>query len=257
MADNTNSNNSSASSAVEESTKTSTVNTVEVASTQVVEATQKEVNSTSTTETKSVTEEKTIAETQPVADTDNTVVDTTKVEDTTPTVNSTITEVRKVIADESIGDMRARLRELVKNGPTVAKLLLAKLLGYADAMSATVIDSKIGAGRNYDLYNTLIGVLAEEDQAMFKLKFDIVNLVFKEYRSESFNDVKLHRFDKEWPRDTTTLNTYQNLVTVITALCDLNDRVKQMKLISFDKAFDITTTTFTPDMISAVKRYYS
>lgn len=272
---------------VEESTETSTVVTEEETATQVEETTPEEVAGTPETEAESTsetTEEETPTETQPEVSTeeetspeedeseqtmdttpeelpepqqDESEVEPTTAEEVAPTVSLSLAEVRRVIADESIGDMRARLQELAKNGPTVVKLLVMKLLGYADVMGATVVDAKIGAGRNYDLYNTLISILGEEDQALFKLKFDIVNLVFKEYRAEAFHDTKLHRFDKEWPRDATTLNTYQNLVTVITALCDLNERKKQMKTLSLEKAFDITTTAFTAHMISAAKRYYA
>lgn len=137
--------------------------------------------------------------------------------------------------------------------------LVQSLSGYNAKMHPTVptILPKNGAGQNYNLFNQIMYVVELSDKADFTAQFDIINLYFKEYKNESYNEHLMQRFDNYWIWDAKALTTWTNLVTCICILCDIDTRAENLKKISLDKVLDPTTTIFSATAIANIKSYYN
>lgn len=135
---------------------------------------------------------------------------------------------------------------------------IKNLIAYQNELSfkAIGLTDVQGASKNRILFFKLLQILDVEDYATFKIKFDVVNLVFLTYKEDAFNEFKLHRFDLKWTGGIKELKTYQKLVTVISALCDKSKRAEQLKTISLSKMVDANTTVFSETHRRNLLQYY-
>lgn len=163
--------------------------------------------------------------------------------------------VKKVLSDNT--SLKEKLDTIAKQALPKLSMLVVKLLGYNETMRAEVIDSKVGAPKQYDLYNTLMSVINTVDYNEFKVKFDVVNTVFLAYKDESFKDVKLFRFDNKWTWGSKELITFHHLITIITILADLSKRKENLKKIDMVKALDSTETGITAAVSENIQKYYN
>lgn len=122
----------------------------------------------------------------------------------------------------------------------------------------TPTDDK-GAGRNYNLYIQIKDTASQEDYDRFKVEFDIVNMVYTQYKDGAFDEFQLFRFDRAWTSKwgEKSLTTFQNLNTVICALCDISTRQNNLATIDLDKALDPTKIELSDIAINNIKKYYT
>ena len=148
----------------------------------------------------------------------------------------------KVILNKTGITVREKLDLIKYSGPTSLKEAVDKLDKYETAMNPEIEikDSTVGAINNYSLYTLIKNIASTRDYEKFKLRFDIINLYFKEYQYSGFNEFLLQRFDEKWSWGEDNLITYQNLITVITSLCDITKRASNLKRLDLDKALDPT-----------------
>lgn len=176
---------------------------------------------------------------------------------------------QSIVVIKSLDDVKALLDDETK--PATEKLnLLAQsslpelqfvknLLLYQEQMSkeVTAPSDDNGSNNNRSLFVTLRRILDEVDYNLFKVQFDIVNLVFLVYSDDAYSEFRLHRYDMKWSGTYKQLKTYQKLVTVIATLCDKTTRAEKLRSISLSKMIDAQTTTFTDTNRSSILRYYS
>ena len=234
------------------------------------------VEETTTVEEVPTVEETTPVEEVPAVEETTPVEEVPVVEETTPVEEvPTVDEVPEVITvsnDANILDVtkisallakpgiliREKLDDIKLNGTVPFKLLIAKLDSYNEIMSpnAPSLDATKGAGRNFDLYTVLKALISEDNYNVFKVKFDIVNLYFKEYRTVAYTDYMLFRHSEEWKWGKDNFTTYCNIITVITTLCDMSTRQDKLKTLSLDKAFNKTDTVLNDTAIENLLKYY-
>lgn len=165
-------------------------------------------------------------------------------------------EVKKLLEDGS-KDAKTKFDEL-DNSVSQYGSLVQSLSTYNAKMGPNVpnILPKVGAGQNYNLLNQIMYVVELSNKDDFKVQFDIINLYFKEYATEAYNEYLMQRFDNYWSWDAKALNTWTNLVTCICMLCDISTRAENLKKISLDRVLDPTTTLFSATAIANIKGYY-
>jgi len=149
-----------------------------------------------------------------------------------------------------------KLVNISRNGvPTISKVA-SKLIDYNTELNPAqpARDTKFLANKNYDLYNTIKSVIETPDYATFKLRFDIVNLAFKAFGKEAFNEYLLRRGVESWTWGTKSFNTYTSIVSAVAILCDLSTRSKNVSKIDFKKL--LNDSTINELGRENIKKYY-
>lgn len=155
-------------------------------------------------------------------------------------------------------DGKAKVRKIADDGMVMFAGIASKIIGYDEAMNPKIgITEQAGAAKQYDLLNTLKSVINTEDYKVFKAKFDIINLGFRAYSKDSFDEFMLFRFDQKWKWSKKDLTTSQHLSTLISQLCDLSTRADSLKKIDIDRALDASVITLSETGISNIKKYYT
>ncbi len=170
----------------------------------------------------------------------------------------TLNEIDKLLTDNKLS-VDEKFATILADGPLEFKTLISKLIAYnADMGRGTpMLPEKICAGRNYDLYTTLVGVVNTDMYMLFRVKFDIINMAFNHYSKDAFHEVRLHRFDNLWTQGAERLKTYQALVTSIALLADKAARKDNIKKINFKHAFSKNKTVLGDKAISNLIKYYT
>ena len=164
--------------------------------------------------------------------------------------------VASVLSSSEMED-GAKIVWLMENAPIGIRGIVAKLVSYNMQMKPGLrVNESVGAGHQFDLFNTVNGIIDTEDYKEFKVKMDALNLVYRRFRGESFKDRYLFRFDLQWSRGAKKLKAFNNLQTVITTLCVPADRADNLKKISLDYALDKTTTGISDTAVKNLKKYY-
>lgn len=159
-------------------------------------------------------------------------------------------DVKNVIAlDTSIGN---KIEILSRCGYKPVELFVSFYIDYANTMSPNV-NEQDGARFNTRLYNNIMTVLKEADDAVFKTKFDLINLIFKDGAKDAFNEFRLCRFSDIQKVSEKQLSTYHRLVILIYSLADATTRATNKKPLV---GFSGSNTELTDDMVSRIKRYY-
>jgi hypothetical protein len=164
--------------------------------------------------------------------------------------------VDNILADNGT-NIEDKLNKIENECEFIYSNIVKTLRYYNNQMFEFVPNASVGNGQNYTLYNLLINIVNEKKYDVFKNKFDIVNLIFKELSSKGFYQPSLLRFLDKWIWGVKSLTTYSNLVTLICMLCDKSTRNKNKNKISLDKALDKKTTSFTDQAIENIKKYYT
>jgi hypothetical protein len=165
--------------------------------------------------------------------------------------------IAAVISDKDLTG-KEKIEKLAAEATMAYASVASKILGYDQIMNPKVPVTEVaGVAKQYDLLNTLKSVINTEDYKQFKLKFDIVNLGFRAYGKDSFDEFMLFRFDQKWRWSKKDLTTSQHLATLISQLCDLSTRAENLKKIDIDRALDASQITLTETGISNLKKYYT
>lgn len=158
-------------------------------------------------------------------------------------------------SSESIKDKLKAITEL-KND-VVYKSLVNKLLSYNNKMFGTMaVKPKDGAAANYDLFNLIKQVVSDSDFDTFKIKFNIINLMFLGYDKEAFSEQKLHRFDYEWKWGKESLTTYQHLITMIAMLANKSTREQHISKGILNRALNKDVIGLNETAIQNIIKYY-
>lgn len=158
-------------------------------------------------------------------------------------------------SSESIKDKLKAITEL-ENDLTY-KSLVNKLLSYNNKMFGTMaIKPKDGAAANYDLFNLIKQVVSDNDFNTFKIKFNIINLMFLGYDKEAFSEQKLHRFDYEWKWGKESLTTYQHLITMISMLANKSTREQHISKGILNRALNKDVIGLSETAIQNIIKYY-
>jgi len=168
-----------------------------------------------------------------------------------------VNEVKAILAEPL--PLEEKLSKIKSLGYTGYTTLIAKLEGYNDIMNpkGVGVTAKVGAGKNYDLYTTIKSVVNSPEFGAFKIKFDIINLMFKANSAGSFSKHNLQRYDLEWTWGSKSLATYQSLAHLISTLADKATRESMLKTkVSLNNALNKDMVELNDNSIEFIKRYY-
>ena len=120
-----------------------------------------------------------------------------------------------------------------------------------------LMDLKQGANKNSQLYKSIMAILKQEDDEIFKAGFNLINIIFKSFggEDEAFNHYLLARYDAGWDNQK-DLATYNKLCVVITTLADAKTREELKTTIDFNKLRDKDKTNFTDKIVDRLVSYY-
>ena len=159
-------------------------------------------------------------------------------------------DVKSVIAMKTSVDNKLEI--LSTCGFKPVELFVAFYMDYGKTMGPKVNEQE-GARFNTRLYNNLITTLREQDDAVFKIKFDLINLIFRNGAKDAFNEFRLCRFSDLQKISEKQLTTYHRLVVLIFSLADASTRAKNKKPLA---GFSATNTELNDNDVSRLKRYY-
>jgi hypothetical protein len=175
----------------------------------------------------------------------------TGTEDETPEVAvNSWDDVKSVIAMKTSVDNKLEI--LSTCGFKPVELFVAFYMDYGKTMGPKVNEQE-GARFNTRLYNNLITTLREQDDAVFKIKFDLINLIFRNGAKDAFNEFRLCRFSDLQKISEKQLTTYHRLVVLIFSLADASTRAKNKKPLA---GFSASNTELNDNDVSRLKRYY-
>lgn len=170
-----------------------------------------------------------------------------------------LSRIEKLIADIEI-DTDGTLVAISTSSILVFSVLASKLMDYRDQMhtSKGLMDVKVGAVKNGQLYKTIMNILSNKDEKYFRIGFSLINIVFKTYNGEdeAYNKYVLTRYDSGWDNQK-DLSTYNKLVTIIPRLSDASTREEEKIKIDFDKLRDKVKTNFTDLIVDRLVAYYN
>jgi hypothetical protein len=217
-----------------------------------------EAGSTEQTVTEEVEETTEIA--QPPIEEELKVEETGVVPKPTPVETKllSVSDIDAIVKDNSLR-IEEKLALIASNSTPDFSILVSKLLGYEENMNRKAVfkSETVSVGNNFDLLSVLTSVVGTSDFAAFKVKFDIVNLVFQRYSGSAYSAVSLHRFDTAWTFGDARLKTYQMFATVISSLCNKDTRASELKRLDLKLALSKDKTNLSDTAISNIVRYYS
>ena len=153
---------------------------------------------------------------------------------------------------------KQKIQKIFDEGQVGFSSIASKIIGYDQIMNPkTPVTELAGVAKQYDLLNTLKSVINTEDYKQFKVKFDIINLGFRAYNKDAFDEFMLFRFDQKWKWSKKDLTTFQHLSSIISQLCDLTTRANNLKKIDINRALDASEITLSETGISNLKKYYT
>ncbi|EPU3828951.1 hypothetical protein ACVWU4_000932 [Campylobacter coli] len=155
--------------------------------------------------------------------------------------------------------VREKFDTIKKKGPAAFQAIVNKLDSYNEQMNPATssLDSKQCANKNFELYTMIKNATNVSDNSSFNLRFDIINLYFKEYKDEAFDEFALFRADDAWTWGQNSLETYQNLITIITSLCDITTRANNIRTIDVPKTINDVNSDLTQLSKQNIIGYYS
>lgn len=170
-----------------------------------------------------------------------------------------LSELKEIMASPDI-PLKDKMDLFKTRGPVEQRVVVSKIADYCDKMAPKngIVDGDFGASQNFDLLNTILEVVNFEDVERFKINFDLINAMFLTNNKEddALHWVSVQRFDLQWKYGSRALTTYQNLVHIISTLCDLSTRPQLVDGIDFDKALDKTTTLINDVAKANIVGYY-
>lgn len=170
-------------------------------------------------------------------------------------------EVQRVIAliNDSSLTPDSKLDQVAVSPFLAISIVGGRLKDYKEDMHRDngQLELKQGASRNNQLYKTIMSVLKQEDEEIFKVGFNLINIIFKSFASEdeAFNHYSLTRYDAGWDNQK-DLSTYNKLCVVITTLADAKTREELKTTIDFNKLRDRDKTNFTDKIVDRLVSYY-
>ena len=113
--------------------------------------------------------------------------------------NPSITTVKEILYSADM-NMDEKLTRLSKCGLPLVEWVAISLIKYISKCgnSDIIVTDIEGSVANYNLFTTITKVCEQEDRAMFKVLFDIINMTFVFHAAYTFNPVSLMRFDGYW-----------------------------------------------------------
>lgn len=171
--------------------------------------------------------------------------------------NYGVSEIKAIISNKDMS-LEDKLTLISEKGNPHFKMLAIKLLSYAKELSRknNELTPIVGAGKNFDLHNTLLTVADLKDYAMFKTSMDVVLLAFRAFKTDAFHMVSLHRFDGQWSWSMDDYNTFISLITVLGTLCEPSTRQTAIKTLDLSKAFNSKKTRFSAQAVENITRYF-
>ncbi len=170
-------------------------------------------------------------------------------------------EVQRVIAliNDSTLTPESKLDQVAVSPFLAISIVGGRLKDYKEDMHRDngQLELKQGASRNNQLYKTIMSVLKQEDEEIFKVGFNLINIIFKSFATEdeAFNHYSLTRYDAGWDNQK-DLSTYNKLCVVITTLADAKTREELKTTIDFNKLRDRDKTNFTDKIVDRLVSYY-
>ena len=176
-----------------------------------------------------------------------------------PIRDLTLDELKGIMANSDI-PLKDKMEIFKSRGPVEQRVIISKVADYCDKMAPKngIVNPDFGASQNFDLLNVILEVVNFEDTERFKINFDMINAMFLTNNKEddALHWVSVQRFDLQWKYGSRALTTYQNLVHIISTLCDLTTRPQLVDGIDFDKALDKTTTLINDVAKANIVGYY-
>lgn len=175
-----------------------------------------------------------------------------------PDTGLAMSEVLSIVKDERL-TFKEKIDILKIQGNSKTREILNVLIDYEDMMSQSeaLIGEEAGGAKNFELFTKLKYILELKENVSFQALFSLVNLVFKEYRESAYAELKLHRFEDNWPSNSNTLMAYKGLVTAIYMLCDISTRESNMRRVDFNKVFDTELEVWKDYSIQSFTKYYT
>jgi len=167
----------------------------------------------------------------------------------------TLDKVAGVINNKEL-TFEDKVKLLSTNGTPDIKQIVAQLEDHVAVMSKNVIDEKLGLSKQVSLFKRLKRLVLNNDPAMFKSLFNIVNFYFREHKDGVFDPFRAHRFIHAWKDDKASYQAFSFLLTILTSLCTYGEREKALKAIDFKVGTDYDTTGLGQLALDNLSGYY-
>ena len=165
-------------------------------------------------------------------------------------------EIKVILIAEDLSGVE-KLNKIAKGAMLKFGTIASKLLGYNEHMYKNPgLTPATGVGKQYDLLNTLKAVLNTEDYNDFKVKFDIVNMAFRDLKKEAYNETHLYRYDQQWKWSKKDLVTLQHLLMLLIELSNGKTRAENKKKLDLNLALSKDEVNLSDTAISNIKKYY-
>lgn len=122
-------------------------------------------------------------------------------------------------------------------------------------MQTTDVNMTSRANMVYDVSNTIQYILKKE-YAEFRPLFATVNLFFRLYKADAFNDMNLMSYAQKWNKKPQEVRTFNKLVVMLADYCEPANRKNALKTTAINNVFDKATTRLTEDGRINVTKYY-
>jgi len=172
----------------------------------------------------------------------------------------TLDEVSQYLTKPNVS-IKEKLEYLTLNAGSSVKGTLTALSDFANDFGVDGPEQEAlrVASAHYTIYNTLLEVIRSEDNALFKVKLDLVCLYFMTYgtAADAFAPTRMMRYDYEWKWGDNALETYHALVMVFASLSDRSKRAAELERIDLNSALIRDKLELTQDEIDRLIRYFN
>jgi len=179
---------------------------------------------------------------------------------TGPVPLDTTAEIAAYLATPDI-KVAVKLEEIAARGDLAYRSMVGTLLTHAADFGKGKPEQtpEFVLNKIFNLYNSMKAIVETPDNAEFRTKMDILNLVFinNSNPGDAFHLTKLLRYDYMWQWGAETLKTHQILCVVISALANRSTRETEIKRININNSFARDGLSITQDTIERLIRYYS
>jgi len=172
----------------------------------------------------------------------------------------TLEEVSQYLTKPNVS-IKEKLAHMAVNAGSSVKGTLTALSDFANDFGVDGPEQEALriSSAHYTVYNTLLEVIRSEDNAMFKVKLDLVCLYFMAYgtAADAFTPTRMMRYDYEWKWGDNALETYHALVMVFASLSDRSKRAAELERIDLNSALIRDKLELTQDEIDRLIRYFN
>lgn len=152
----------------------------------------------------------------------------------------TIEEVSAIVSSCTPESFKSDMENIYKNGPLTYQVLVARLQKYQDHLSVDkpLLRDDVAKKYQIEFYLLIREILEEDDEVRYKLSLDLLNLFFFIYKEDAYLPRYINRYDILEFRNKKHQKSFDNFVTILSTLCDKDNRSKLVGTFPFDELLD-------------------